>query len=82
MIMDDFLLYVYQESVILDGVIKSHIGRREVDLLRESAGFSTAEYPFHPAVFPFDGQRAVIPDLIQCTDNVVEINIAVAGGNA
>ncbi len=32
----------------------------------------------HPNVLPFDGERAAVPDIIQCDDNFLESNIAVA----
>lgn len=65
----------------LQRVVKGDVGGREIDLLGKGAGLGTAEDPLHTAVLPLDGQGAVIAHLVEHPDDVVEVHVAVAGGN-
>src|SRR5438477_1865903 len=51
----------------------------EVLLLDEGAGFAGAELTVHAAVFPFDGERALIADAVELADDLFEVNASAAG---
>src|SRR3954471_1596915 len=51
----------------------------EVFLLDEGASFAGAEFAVHAAVFPFDGERALVADAVQLADDFLEVDAAAAG---
>src|SRR5579862_7045575 len=55
------------------GLLKRRIKRTrtrlEIKLLHEGAGFRGAVFAVHAAVFPFDGERAGVADVIQGDDD-------------
>ena len=52
----------------------------EVDLLYEGRGFGGAVLSIHPAVLPFNRQRALVADVIEGDDDLLEVDVAAAGG--
>src|SRR5205807_8308804 len=56
-------------------------GRRlEVDLFHEGGGFGGAVLSVHAAVFPFDRERALVADVVEGDDDLLEVDVAAAGG--
>ena len=48
--------------------------RLEIHLLNKLAGFAGSMFTVHRAVFPLNGQRPLITDIVQSTDNLFETN--------
>jgi len=48
-------------------------------LLDEGAGFAGAKFAVHAAVFPFDGEGALVADAVQLADDLFEVDAAAAG---
>src|SRR5258708_2085539 len=53
----------------------------EVCILGERAGLRGAVLAVHAAVFPFDGERALIVDVIERPDDLLEVDGAVPQGS-
>src|ERR1044071_16214 len=51
----------------------------EVFLLDEGGGFAGAEFAVHAAVFPFDGERALVADAVELADDFFEVDASAAG---
>ena len=48
--------------------------RLEIDLFNEGTRFACSMFTVHRAVFPLNGQRPLITDIVQSTDNLFETN--------
>jgi hypothetical protein len=58
--------------------IESDITWSKVIGLHVAARFCRTMDAVHPNILPFDGERAAVPDIVQCNDNFLESNIAMA----
>src|SRR5208283_3154438 len=50
----------------------------EIEFLDERAGFGGPVFSVHPAVLPFDRERAGVADVVQSDDDLLEVDVAVA----
>src|SRR6185436_15902019 len=49
-------------------------GRRlEVDVFDELTGLASASFAIHAAVFPFDGQRSLVPSVVEGANELFEL---------
>src|SRR5437763_9846601 len=58
--------------------VEGDAGRREVDPFHEGAGLGGAGFAVHAAVFPLDGERALVADVVEGADDLLEVDAAVA----
>jgi hypothetical protein len=56
--------------------IKRDFRGLEIDGSHKCSRFSRAVFSVHPAVFPFDAERALIADVVERNDDVFEFDIA------
>src|SRR5207253_10286157 len=54
------------------------LGRFEIEALDELAGVLGAKVAVHAAVLPFDGERAIVADLVERADDGFPVDAAVA----
>lgn len=57
---------------VSEGAVEGDVGRGEVDVLGELAGFAGTLVAVHAHVFPFDGKRAAVTDVVQGADDFFE----------
>src|SRR5438552_11018932 len=60
--------------------VKRDRRRFEIDLPDKLARLLRSVFAVHAGVFPFDRQRALVPDIVEGDDDFFEVNIAVAEG--
>ena len=61
--------------------VERDLRRREVRLADERERVGRAPVAVHAAVLPFDRERALVADPVQSAEELLEIDVAVAGGD-
>ena len=72
------MIFIRAYGSTFESSVESDVAGREVDLADERAGVLRAVFTVHAAVFPFDGERALVADAVQFADDLLEIDTAVA----
>ena len=49
--------------------------------MQEGERFAGAEFALHATVFPFDGERAFVADVVEGAQDSVEVHLAAPGGD-
>ena len=62
--------------LLLKRRVELHVTRREIELSHELARFFRAVFAVHAAIFPFDGERAVVADFVERADDLFEVHAA------
>lgn len=57
--------------------VEDDVRRRKVELLEEAKRLRGAMFAVHPAVFPFDGERAGVADVVQSPNDRREVDVPV-----
>ena len=60
--------------------VEDDLARWEVDFLAEGGGLGGAELAVHGAVFPLDGERTAVLDVVEGADDEFEVDLAAAHG--
>ena len=72
-------LFREKTSPLFEDAVEFLPGWREIELTGEFAGVVRAENAIHSAIFPFDGKRSRVTDLIEGADDRFEVDFAVTG---
>ena len=65
----------------MEGLFEADGGRWEGSFAQQGEGFAGAELALHAAIFPFDGEWAIVTDVVEGAQDGVEIHFAAAGGD-
>src|SRR5690606_25251602 len=71
---NDLLVFLVEGGVEGDGALG------EVDVFAEGARFGGAVLTVHADVLPLDGERAVVADVVESDDDLLEVDVAAADG--
>src|SRR6056297_3144997 len=75
----DAVMKAAKPLLALKRIIKSHIAGFEVNTANKFTGLPGPVLTVHAAVFPFHGERTVVIDPVEGTDDLLEIHIASSG---
>jgi len=65
---------------LVEGGVEGDLVGREGQLLDEGAGFGRAMETVHAAIFPLNGERTSIANIVEGDDDILEADIAAADG--
>src|SRR5262249_48384408 len=66
---------------VLHRRVERSIRRREVGAANELQRLGSTPLAVHAAVLPLDRERTCVADLVECPEELVEVDVAVTGGD-
>jgi len=64
---------------LIEGCIESDGAAGEVQTADETGGFCTSMNAVHADIFPLDGERTTVADIIECDDEILKLDVTAAG---
>jgi len=65
--------------LLVEGGIESDVAAFEVETAHEAGGFGGAVDAVHVDVLPFDGEGALVADVVEGDDDVLELDVTATG---
>lgn len=74
------LILTFRLLFLIERRVERSVAWLEVGALDEGGGFRCAVNPVHAGVFPFVGQGAVVADVVEGADDLLEVDATVTQG--